>query len=157
MYGAEHNLIDNFGQLSFKSDILQEHPRAIAYKDRILHNYCDLCLIYGNKSRNGRSNYSDIKMEINTNTLGMGIDDLIGDMQSPAMEFEISCQRRKRYQCFCCPNIKAFFNAISYIISLLTFKKKKKGYKEFKVLDRNYRGLFSSPGVQIIVYSLSHK
>ena len=73
-------------------------------------------------------------MEINTNTLGMGIDDLIGDMQSPAMEFEISRQRRKRYQCFRCPNIK-----------------------EFKVLDRNYRGLFSSPGVQIIVYSLSHK
>ena len=29
-------------------------------------------------------------MEINTNTPGMGIDDLIGDMQSPAMEFEIS-------------------------------------------------------------------
>jgi hypothetical protein len=86
----------NFDQLSFKNDILQEHPDAIAYRDKILDDYCDLCLIYGNESRNGRLSYSDIKMEINTNTLGMGIDDLIGDMQSPAMEFEISCQRRKR-------------------------------------------------------------
>ena len=86
----------NFDQLSFKNDILQDHPDAIAYRDKILDDYCDLGLIYGNESRNGRSSYSDIKMEINTNTLGMGIDDLIGDIQSPAMEFEISCQRRKR-------------------------------------------------------------
>uniref|UniRef100_A0A2N9HVL4 Myb/SANT-like domain-containing protein n=1 Tax=Fagus sylvatica TaxID=28930 RepID=A0A2N9HVL4_FAGSY len=75
---------------------IKEHPDAIAYRDKILDDYCDLCLIYGNESRNGRLSYSDIKMEINTNTLGMGIDDLIGDIQSPAMEFEISRQRRKR-------------------------------------------------------------
>uniref|UniRef100_A0A2N9GKK1 Myb/SANT-like domain-containing protein n=1 Tax=Fagus sylvatica TaxID=28930 RepID=A0A2N9GKK1_FAGSY len=75
---------------------IKEHPDAIAYRDKILDDYCDLCLIYGNESRNGRLSYSDIKMEINTNTLVMGIDDLIGDIQSPAMEFEISRQRRKR-------------------------------------------------------------
>uniref|UniRef100_A0A7N2M3Q6 RRM domain-containing protein n=1 Tax=Quercus lobata TaxID=97700 RepID=A0A7N2M3Q6_QUELO len=49
-------------------------------------NYCDLCLIYGNESQHSRSSYFDIKMEINTNTLGMGIDDIIGDTQSPATE-----------------------------------------------------------------------
>ena len=35
-------------------------------------------------------------MEINTNTLGMGIDGIIGDTQSPVTEFEISHLRRKR-------------------------------------------------------------
>ena len=75
---------------------MQEHPDAVTYRDKILDDYCDLCLIYGNESEHSRSSYFDIKMEINTNTLGMGIDDIIGDTQSRAMEFDISHLRRKR-------------------------------------------------------------
>ena len=66
------------------------------HTDKILGDYCDLCLIYGNESQHGRSSYFNVKMEINTNTLGMGIDDIIGEMLSPATEFEISHQKRKQ-------------------------------------------------------------
>ena len=86
----------NFDQHLFKNGILQDHPDAVTYRDKILGAYCDLCLIYGNEIQHGRSSYFDVKMEINTNTLGMGIDDIIGEMLSPANEFEISHQKRKR-------------------------------------------------------------
>nr|XP_023916590.1 uncharacterized protein LOC112028156 isoform X2 [Quercus suber] len=75
---------------------IKDHPDAVTYRDKILGDYCDLCVIYGKESQHSRSSYSDIKMEINTNTLGMGIDDIIGDTQSPVTEFEISHLRRKR-------------------------------------------------------------
>ena len=75
---------------------MQEHPDAVTYRDKILDDYCDFCLIYGNESQRSRSSYIDIKMEINTNTLGMGIDDIIGDTQSPTTEFEIFHLRRNR-------------------------------------------------------------
>ena len=88
----------SFDQLLFKNGILQDHPDAVTYRDKILGDYCDLCLIYGNESQHSRSSYFDVKMEINTNTntLGMGIDDVIGETLSPANEFEISHQKRKR-------------------------------------------------------------
>ncbi|XP_050274462.1 L10-interacting MYB domain-containing protein-like isoform X2 [Quercus robur] len=75
---------------------IKDHPDAVTYRDKILGDYCDLCLIYGNESQHGRSSYFDVKMEINTDTLGMGIYDIIGDTQSPITEFEISHLRRKR-------------------------------------------------------------
>ncbi|XP_062144294.1 uncharacterized protein LOC133851750 isoform X2 [Alnus glutinosa] len=75
---------------------IKEHPGSVAYRDRILDGYCDLCLIFGNGSKNGRSSCFEVKMEVNNNTCGMGIDGIFGDMQSPAREFEISHKRKKR-------------------------------------------------------------
>ncbi|KAL4637123.1 hypothetical protein ACB092_03G058000 [Castanea dentata] len=77
---------------------IKDHPDTVTYRDKILDDYCDLCLIYGNESQHGRSSYFDVKMEINTNTntLGMGIDNINGETLSPATEFEISHQKRKR-------------------------------------------------------------
>ena len=85
----------NFDQLLFKNGILQDHPDAVTYRDKILGDYSDLCLIFGNESQRSRSSYFDVKMEINTNTLGMGIDYIIGETLSPATEFELSHQKRK--------------------------------------------------------------
>ncbi|KAK7843271.1 hypothetical protein CFP56_012745 [Quercus suber] len=34
-----------------------EHPDALTYRDKILDDYCDLCLIYDNESQNSRSSY----------------------------------------------------------------------------------------------------
>jgi hypothetical protein len=36
---------------------------------------CNLCLIYGNESQDGRSSCLDKNLEINNNVLCMGIDD----------------------------------------------------------------------------------
>lgn len=73
---------------------MQEHPDAIAYRDRILDGYSALGLIYGNDSWNGRTSSLDIKFETDNNAFGMGIND-VGDMQSPSGEFEMS-RRKKR-------------------------------------------------------------
>ncbi|KAK7843293.1 hypothetical protein CFP56_012756 [Quercus suber] len=37
--------------------IRSEHPDAVTYRDKILDDYCDLCLIYDNESQNSRSSY----------------------------------------------------------------------------------------------------
>ncbi|XP_065635791.1 uncharacterized protein At2g29880-like [Quercus suber] len=36
---------------------IKEHPDALTYRDKILDDYCDLCLIYDNESQNSRSSY----------------------------------------------------------------------------------------------------
>ncbi|XP_065635825.1 uncharacterized protein LOC112039044 [Quercus suber] len=36
---------------------IKEHPDAVTYRDKILDDYCDLCLIYDNESQNSRSSY----------------------------------------------------------------------------------------------------
>lgn len=33
---------------------IKEHPEAVAYRERTLDGYCDLCLIFGNESKNAR-------------------------------------------------------------------------------------------------------
>ncbi|XP_050245100.1 uncharacterized protein LOC126693234 [Quercus robur] len=83
---SDPSVLDRVLQDRHTIDGCTEHPDAVTYGDKILDDYCDLCLIYGNESQHSRSSYFDIKMEINTNTLGMGIDDIIGDTQSPATE-----------------------------------------------------------------------
>ncbi|PON56545.1 Myb/SANT-like domain containing protein [Trema orientale] len=75
----------------------EEDPDAVSYRDGILDSYDELCAAFGYEVPNGRSHVS-IKREMENNipTMGMGMDDIFCDLQSPAREFEISDQRKKR-------------------------------------------------------------
>ncbi|XWS42424.1 hypothetical protein CRYUN_Cryun16bG0013100 [Craigia yunnanensis] len=101
---------------------LKENPGARSYRNRTLPSYNDLFLIYGNGSINGwhleAENYAGeeedespssssptrihgtgsvgIKSEIDKDTLDMGFNDIFGDLQSLAAEFEIPDQRKRR-------------------------------------------------------------
>ncbi|KAK7842815.1 protein suppressor of npr1-1, partial [Quercus suber] len=74
---------------SFANNELDEREQsdATAYKYRGSH-ISDLCLIYGNESRNGRSSCLDMKMEVNNNALWMGLM-ITWDMQYPARDLSM--------------------------------------------------------------------
>ncbi|XVF06136.1 hypothetical protein REPUB_Repub06bG0021600 [Reevesia pubescens] len=101
---------------------LKEHPDARSYRNRSLPSYNDMFLIYGNASTNawhlGAENYAGeekdvspssssptrihgtgsvgIKSEIDIEALDIGFNDIFGDLQSLAAEFEIPDQRKRR-------------------------------------------------------------
>ncbi|PON64456.1 Myb/SANT-like domain containing protein [Parasponia andersonii] len=76
---------------------VEEDPDAVSYRDGILDSYDELCAAFGYEVPNGRSHVSIKRgMENNIPTMGMGMDDIFCDLQSPAREFEISDQRKKR-------------------------------------------------------------
>ncbi|XVE62974.1 hypothetical protein DITRI_Ditri06bG0162500 [Diplodiscus trichospermus] len=100
---------------------LKEHPDARSCRNRTLPNYNDLFLIYGNADTNGWHSEAendageeeespssssptrihgtgcvDIKSEMDEDALDMGFNDIFGDLQSLASEFEIPDQRKRR-------------------------------------------------------------
>ncbi|BFG36997.1 hypothetical protein CerSpe_232710 [Prunus speciosa] len=73
---------------------IKEHPYPIACANRILDSYNDLTKIYGNGARDGRSSCFGRNIEKMEKMEKMGINMIFGD--SPAMEYEISNQQKKR-------------------------------------------------------------
>lgn len=61
-----------------------------------MDTYNDLYTIFSNRAPQERSSYLGVKMEMENNVLMPGMDDSFYDMQSPAREFEIYDQPKKR-------------------------------------------------------------
>ncbi|XP_028059920.1 uncharacterized protein At2g29880-like [Camellia sinensis] len=75
---------------------IEEHPDAVAYKDIILENYCDLSIIFGDEIHDGTSSYLCPEMNIDDNALKMGMDGIFGALKSPAIDNEVSNGRKRR-------------------------------------------------------------
>ncbi|KAL7205155.1 hypothetical protein ACSBR2_018142 [Camellia fascicularis] len=75
---------------------IEEHPDAVAYKDIILENYCDLSIIFGDEIHDGTSSYLCPEMNIDDNALEMGMDGIFGALKSPARDNEVSNGRKRR-------------------------------------------------------------
>ncbi|KAI8027089.1 L10-interacting MYB domain-containing protein [Camellia lanceoleosa] len=75
---------------------IEEHPDAVAYKDIILENYCDLSIIFGDEIHDGTSSYLCPEMNIDDNALEMGMDGIFGALKSPAIDNEVSNGRKRR-------------------------------------------------------------
>ncbi|MBA0680852.1 hypothetical protein Goari_012529 [Gossypium aridum] len=101
---------------------LKEHPDARSYRNRTLPSYNHLFLIYGNANINGwnleaenssgeeedespfsssptrihKTGSAGVKSDIDNDVLDTGFNDIFGDLQSLAAEFEIPDQRKKR-------------------------------------------------------------
>ncbi|XP_048324377.1 uncharacterized protein LOC107411969 isoform X2 [Ziziphus jujuba] len=74
----------------------REHLDVIACRDSFVDTYNDLYTIFSNRAPQERSSYLGVKMEMENNVLMPGMDDSFYDMQSPAREFEIYDQPKKR-------------------------------------------------------------
>ncbi|KAL7235113.1 hypothetical protein ACSBR1_018576 [Camellia fascicularis] len=75
---------------------IEEHPDAVAYKDIILENYCDLSIIFGDEIHDRTSSYLCPEMNIDDNALEMGMDGIFGALKSPARDNEVSNGRKRR-------------------------------------------------------------
>ena len=60
-----------------------------------MDSYDELCVAFGYEVPSGRSDVS-IKRDMENSILTMGMDDIFSDLLSPASEFEISDQPKKR-------------------------------------------------------------
>ncbi|KAL5566117.1 hypothetical protein UlMin_029281 [Ulmus minor] len=70
----------------------QEYEDEISFGDGI-DDYDNLITAFKNEGSNGRSSF---KREMYNDTLNMGMDDIFGDLQPPAREFEIPNPQKRR-------------------------------------------------------------
>ncbi|XP_058224209.1 uncharacterized protein LOC131333613 isoform X3 [Rhododendron vialii] len=71
---------------------IEEHPNAIAYKDKILESYGDLSVVFGD----GKASYLCPEIDIDDNATETGMDGIFGALQSLVWDIKVSNGRKKR-------------------------------------------------------------
>ncbi|XP_038700570.1 L10-interacting MYB domain-containing protein [Tripterygium wilfordii] len=74
---------------------IKDNPEAIAYRERNLGDYRDLCKIFGEKGSDERLSGQAIKLGTYHNSLGLEMDGVLGDLQTHT-ENVASAEQRKR-------------------------------------------------------------
>ncbi|KAI7998152.1 L10-interacting MYB domain-containing protein [Camellia lanceoleosa] len=73
-----------------------EHPDAIAYKNKTLGYYNDLCILFGSGIADGGLSCQDMGTEIDYNALEIEMDQVSGCIQIPLLDVDTSDQGKKR-------------------------------------------------------------
>ncbi|THG14186.1 hypothetical protein TEA_020279 [Camellia sinensis var. sinensis] len=73
-----------------------EHPDAIAYKNKTLGYYNDLCILFGSGIADGGLSCQDMGTEIDYNALEIEMDQVSGCIQIPLLDVDTSDRGKKR-------------------------------------------------------------
>lgn len=75
---------------------IKEHPDAIAYKNKTLGYYNDLCILFGSGIADGGLSCQDMGTEIDYNALEIEMDQVSGCIQIPLLDVDTSDRGKKR-------------------------------------------------------------